>query len=583
MKKFQHFFIVACGLFSLLSTSCDNEYDLTKDINTDINVGKNFTLPVGQTVQIPVSRIIKVGENITTNTENIYELHAEGGFSSHLTDIEPYEINGMFPNFTDFHYDNLPQSDLINQDITINVHSTATYDLEDTKTELPDEVDAVYFAEFNSGKGAYSHLTICIPNLTNGSLTGISEITLNNVIITFPDIFILEDGSHIIKRDKFVLNDNNKFTTQIPINILYLNIPVDQQSKYISEENGKKILSFHEKIQLTAESTIKLNPSLVSGKEITFTFDYEIVETTVTKMNGVVSPDITVEESLAINDIPDFIKDKSSVFEPNELIFDLSLTNPIGLSLETTLDIIPWDNSNNNAIGKPVTIELRGTDAIKPSSTTNYIISNTPRSVPTGYINIVAEDLTSLFTTIPDSYKINAHNFKADGTDCEGFILGRDYNQDGSYKVTVPFSFNNLSINYTDYVDNLLDDLADVADLTDKIILNVDAVSTIPVELEATVELYDSYGNILNEIKVTGTSANTVKINASKNGEETVTPITLTLEEAKGSTQFEQLEKLVYTIKATNPIGDNTVLKSTQYIMLKNGVAKIPNGITTEL
>lgn len=585
MRKSHVYFIVACFACAVtVLSSCNNDYDLSKEINTNVNVGKNFTLPVGQTVQIPLSRIIKESDDLTTNAENIYQLQSNGDINTHLTDIQPYVINGLFPNFTDFNYNDLPQSTEINKDIEISVKSTATYEIEDTHTVLPEEVDAVYLAEFNYGKGANSYVTIAIPSISNGTLTGINSITLKNIIITFPDIFILTDKSHIILIDNITLNTNNHFTAKIPVNISKMIITPERQNEFISGEKGEKILSFHEKITLTAESVINLNPSKISGKDITFTFDYEIAQTEVTHMNGIVSPKVNIEETLTLNDIPNFIKDKTSSFTPNDLTFAVSLTNPVGMALETTLSITPWDNTTNSAIGNSVNIELYGNNAVKPSTTTNYLISNKPYEVPAGTINIVNENLVNLLATIPDCYKIKTNKITADGTNANGFTLGQNYNIEGNYEVNVPFSFKNITINYTDSIDGLKEDLEDVADLTNKIIINADAISTIPAELEASVELYDSYGNKLNDIKVTGSSANTVKINAHdpKNGEETITPITLTIEEAEGSTQLEQLEKLVYTIKAKNTF-ENIVLKSNQYLVLKNGIAKVPNGITTEL
>lgn len=588
MRKSHVFFIVACFACAVtVLSSCNNEYDLSKDINTNVNVGKNFILPVGQTVQIPLSRIIKESDDLTTNASGIYELGADGSFNSHITDVATFNINGMQPEFIDFTFDDLPQYNL-NQDISLTlpvaITSNATYEVLDTKTELPVEVDALYLAEFNNGNGAVSHITISIPSNVNGS-NGIKEAVLSDITITFPEIITLQDGTHEIKRQNIVLNNENNYSIDIELNIINIQISPEEQSKYISEENGKKFFSLHESIYFEAKSTtITVNPSKVTNKQLHFQFGYSIAATTITRVNGIVTPDITINESLELTSLPNFIKDKTSSFTPNDLTFAVSLTNPVEMALETTLSITPWDNTTNSAIGNSVNIELYGNNAVKPSTTTNYLISNKPCEVPAGTINIVNENLVNLLATIPDCYKIKTNKITADGTNANGFTLGQNYNIEGNYEVNVPFSFKNITINYTDSIDGLKEDLEDVADLTNKIIIYADAISTIPAELEASVELYDSYGNKLNDIKVTGSSANTVKINAHdpKNGEETITPITLTIEEAEGSTQLEQLEKLVYTIKAKNTF-ENIVLKSNQYLVLKNGIAKVPNGITTEL
>ena len=48
MKKLRHFLFVASALLlSMAVTSCDNEYDLSKDIDGEMTIGKNFSIPVG--------------------------------------------------------------------------------------------------------------------------------------------------------------------------------------------------------------------------------------------------------------------------------------------------------------------------------------------------------------------------------------------------------------------------------------------------------------------------------------------------------------------------------------------------------
>ena len=124
--------------------------------------------------------------------------------------------------------------------------------------------------------------------------------------------------------------------------------------------------------------------------------------------------------------------------------------------------------------------------------------------------------------------------------------------------------------------------MKDISDLIDKIALEFDFVSTLPIELEASFELLDAYGNALNQITITGNEANKIFINASQNGEEAITHMTLLIVEKKDSNQLELLDNIKYTIKAKNPLQKDVILKSSQYIMLKNGVAKLPNGITTD-
>lgn len=589
MKIYRLSLVVAC-LASMVAvfSSCDNEYDLSKDIDSNINVGKNFILPVGETVKIPLSRIIKEGNDLTVNSSGVYELKVNDSINSSIQRVEPFEISGLQPQFSNFSYSGLPQYNL-DQEVALddlNIETSATYTISETKTELPSEIEALYLAEFNNEEGVNSKIQISIESKDNG----ISEMTLNNVSVKFPEIITLKNGQHEVTIEKIVLNKENDYSQDITINIANIAIPSDNtiQKKYITEENGKRYFSLDESISFNTGSTkVVINPSKVQNTELNIQFGYSIENTKITRVNGILAPNVSINTSLGINDLPDFIKDKSSAFTPEEMNFSLSINNPVDMPIETTVSITAWDNDKNATIGDPIYIELKGDNAIKPSNKTYYLITNKECLNKVDTITyIVNEDLVKLLATIPDSYKITTDAIKANGTNAgNGFKLGEDnLTLQVNYDVQIPFSFKNLEINYTDFVDELKEDLKDVADLTNKIILNVDAESTIPTELVASVKLYDSFGKELKQIKVTGTSENTLTIKAHdpKNGNATVTPITLTIEELEGSTQLEDLEKLEYTIKAKNS-KENIQLKSDQYLILKNGVAKIPNGITTEL
>ncbi len=574
------FLIGSCLLSVVAVTSCNEEFDITKEINTEITVGKNLQIPIGSTVQIPLSRIITESEDISAGPNGTYQLHIDGGFDSHITDIAPFAVNGLNPQFSDFVIDNLPKVNLpYIQEIPITIQTKATYEMAETRTELPSEVDALFYAEFNNSNGAVSHITISIPNIDNGT-NGINEVNLHNVHIKFPDMFTLQDGSHELFREDIFLNASNNFTEDIQILIHDIQISAEEQSKYITVENGKKYFSFHEKISFDAETTVKVTPNQIKDTKMHFTFGYSIEPASITRVNGIVSPQVEINEVLSLNDIPEFIKDKESSFTPNDLAFEFALTNPVGMSLETTISITPWDNSTNSALGEAVTIALDGENAIKPETTTRYVIANTHREVAEGVTLIVNETLPTLLATIPDAYHISTNRIVADGTNCSGLELGKSYNLAGNYNVNVPFSFSNIAISYTDEVSNLHKDIDDFAELTNNLILEFDAVSTIPVDLEASVEFCDANGNTLNGISLFGQENNYVYVKGSENGEEATTHITLSLEEKSGSNDLELLDVIRYSIKAKNATDKDIVLKSSQYIMIKNGVAKLPKGIT---
>lgn len=638
MKKFQHFFNVACFLFTAVAvTSCDNEYDLSKDINGEISVGKNFTLPVGETVKIPLSRIIEEGEDLTADAQSgIYQLNASGEFTSHIAETTMPNIDGLNPNLepqtitfweeNQFNqarealdkifqikeeYEKLfPGTDFTQfvpneykeylkylepQKFGIELHTKATYEMEKTQTELPKEVKSLYKVVFNGDKGTRGLITIRLDKDKFNGVDGIQEIHFHELDINFPEVFVLTDkdnelsdpnNKHETLHHDVKLSAENNYTAEIEIYIKSIDIDDEAQKKYIFEENGKTYFRLQENEHITF--SVESADAIITATELTdnqiyFDFDFQIDATNITNVNGKVSPDVNINEELTLNDLPDFIKDESSQFTPNDLAFSISLDNPLGLELATTISITPYNNYGHPT-GAPVNIVLEGNNIIKASTTTKYVISNNPdKKVDNDVTFIHCPELPNLLSPIPDYYKITSNELIADGKNSNGLELGKNYDLTGKYDVEVPFSFSSLTINYSDEVDGLRDDLEDFADLTDKIELSFDIESTIPVDLTATVKLLDEHGHELKDIVVTGTKQNTVEIKAGADDNPTTTHITLTIEEKEGSTQLEDLERIKYNVKATNPIGKDVVLKSSQYVIIKNGVAKIPNGITTEL
>ena len=215
---------------------------------------------------------------------------------------------------------------------------------------------------------------------------------------------------------------------------------------------------------------------------------------------------------------------------------------------------------------------------MKPNATTKLVISNKEREVAADETLIICPDLPGLISPIPDYYEITAGDVYADGINSTGIELGVSHNLSGSYSVEVPFSFEALSINYTDEITNLQEDLSDISDLTDEISIEADVESTIPVGLEISFKFFDYDGNELNEIH-----SDNITIDAGgNNGDSTTSRMKITLKVNNDSDDLERLEKIVYTINAANKV-ENISLSNKQYLLIKNIVAKIPNGITTEL
>ena len=567
MKRFSFYFRGAAIITSLglVLSSCDNEYDLSKEINTDLTVGSYFSVPVGKTSKVELSRIIKESSTILPGENSVYEVVTSGSTSSSVN-LNTVSFN-ITPSIGSFnisipHISGIPQlkSTLIDAGV-LSVESEPY----NVKASLPKEVDKFYRASLGN---ANTSLKLVV---SGNWPTGIDRITLRDFTIKFPKILNLglKGGGSELKQGDIVLNAENKtFTINIPFD--YADIPDDLQSTYINGEQGSKSLSINEKLSISADIEVEVS-GIPQVSSVAIGFEYTSHGNVFVKnVSGVFHTDANINETIEINDIPDFLKNGSSSFTPNEVNFRLTLNNPID---------IPWNLSlgfqslkNDGMKSDNVIVGINAQPGIN-----NILISNKQDA------DVVVENLPKLFEFIPDKFEINSPNdiSLSSSTHTQTVDLGKEYTIDAKYDVAIPFSFSKMQIEYIDDIDELADDLFDVLDKVDtkEIVVEATAETDIPVTMKAGVKLFDTAGQPIDDgIKV---DLQKFIINGEASGDVSNSPIVIKLTQVKDG-YFKRLDRIEYTINADN-VGSNVNLRSNQYILVKDIIAKIPNGIKVTL
>lgn len=567
--------VIAAMVLGTCLSSCDNSYDLSKDINTDITLGSNFSVPVGQTEKIMLERIIKPDGSLTVNNNGLYEISSDGNFDAHIDPIDPVRVNGFDPVLQDVVIDltgdiNMKKSRAV-ADFSTDINTTASYSINEA---LPKEVESVSVITISSNNTypVKTILSVSVDNIPNG----IESVSLKDFSMEFPEIFSLAGRSgNIVKIDELKITKDNPYAN-IDIDIIGLDIPSNLQSKYIKDINGEKYIVIEDDLKIDSKAVISLDSDALSASHIVLKFQYIVPVVEITRVSGKLVPDTKIENQIALNDIPDFIKGNGTTFTPSDLSLNLEVNNPVNTSLLTNLSITPWNDEKNIPEGEPVIIPIE----FEANQNNKFIISNKSKDVPAGYTNIVNPQLATLLTKVPDSFKIESDKIISESEGTNEYIqLGVPFDIDGDYEIVVPFEFENLKIFYTDSITNLVSDLKDVSDKTDKIIVSAKGYSMIPTELMISVKLYDINENELNGINV---ELSKFKFAPSVDGEESVSDLEIILTQKEGSHDLELLEKIKYTVEATS-MQNGIKLKPVQYLQIKNILAKIPNGINLTL
>lgn len=558
--------ILSCAavLSALCLAACDEEYDLSKDINTDIQIGNQFRIPAGRTDTIYVSRIIEESETLTENN-GIYEVSSKGNTVTHIDPFDEVEIHNFTPELENVRID-IPQRGSVPSGTVVNTEqlkSSGNYGIDE---ELPQEVVELYCADFKGGT-APTYLKLSV----NALPEGVESVTLSDLVMTFPDFIHLTDGSNQFHIDQVELDATNLSSTYT-INVEMLELGHDEQERYIiNGANGRKHLVINDALEITANTSMTLGGN-ISAQYVEVIFEY-YMDSETTNFNsiaGLFTTTANISSNIAINDIPDFLRNENTQLSPQEVYVYLDLDNTVNVSGNLSLDMTSTSTTQSGQASASIEVE--------PATMNNILISNFNASVP-GYTTVEEPSLANLFQFVPDNISIASDDLVFTSTDNSQMIeLGRGYDITADYRAVVPFKFNNLNIEYTDTIDNLLSDLEDVADKTDRLIARGVGVTNIPTDLVASVKLYDIYGNELNGIDV---DLSKFRLTAAPDGGESTNEMEMILTEREGSDDFERLEEIVFTINAATT--ENITLRPSQYLVIKDIFIEIPDGIKLTL
>lgn len=558
--------ILSCAavLSALCLAACDEEYDLSKDINTDIQIGNQFRIPAGRTDTIYVSRIIEESETLTENN-GIYEVSSKGNTVTHIDPFDEVEIHNFTPELENVRID-IPQRGSVPSGTVVDTEqlkSSGNYGIDE---ELPQEVVEFYCADFKGGT-APTYLKLSV----NALPEGVESVTLSDLVMTFPDFIHLTDGSNQFHIDLVELDATNLSSTYT-IDVEMLELGHDEQERYIiNGANGRKHLVINDALEITANTSMTLGGN-ISAQYVEVIFEY-YMDSETTNFNsiaGLFTTTANISSNIAINDIPDFLRNENTQLSPQEVYVYLNLDNTVNVSGNLSLDMTSTNTTQSGQASTSIEVE--------PATMNNILISNFNASVP-GYTTVEEPSLANLFQFVPDNISIASDDLVFTSTDNSQMIeLGRGYDITADYRAVVPFKFNNLNIEYTDTIDNLLSDLEDVADKTDRLIARGVGVTNIPTDLVASVKLYDIYGNELNGIDV---DLSKFRLTAAPDGGESTNEMEMILTEREGSDDFERLEEIVFTINAATT--ENITLRPSQYLVIKDIFVEIPDGIKLTL
>lgn len=495
-------------------TSCLNEdYDLTKDIDTNISIDGDISAPLGNSEFILVDDFLNLGKDAA----DVLKADASGNYYVSVTgrgassDVELPVLSFSDELVTDGGYIAkikkselpLPSSGTVPAEQYtkhFNVSSTPMTVNED----VPHEIRAIKDAEVSG-----------VVNISLTVTTG--KATLSDLIIDFPEYLEFAD----VKDAGLNFNpDGNLLTIKSPqistvAKNFYLNVVGIDFDKIPS---GQGFLSSQHKIVLNDEiklsafdvnavlsdlgTTVEAIPNEIVA-DIDISISSLIVKTALVK----VDPDIVIDPFISnVGELPDFLSGDDVVLDLYNPVLKLNIDNRTPLKLNLNADIMSYKGADHRTahVGN-----AKGGEAIAltPSGMNRLYISRTGEGVPTGFASVVVPDFSSLISIVPD--RIGVENIDVEAAD-EFVTLtsGGRYNVVYDFELAAALAFGKdvkivYSTDFTGWNETFdPNDESFALEVRDADV-KFDFVNMIPMAISLDAAAIDVDGNVIPGIKVT--------------------------------------------------------------------------------
>lgn len=557
-------------------TSCLNEdYDLTKDIDTNISIDADISAPLGNSEFILVDDFLNLGNDAadvlkTDASGNYYvsvtgrgtssdvelpflsfsdELVTDGGYIARIRKSElPLSSSGMVPATPYTKHFNVSSTPM-----TVN-------------EDVPHEIRAVKDAEVSG-----------VVNISLMVTTG--KATLSDLIIDFPEYLEFAD----VKDAGLNFNpDGNLLTIKSPqistvAKNYYLNVVGIDFDKIPS---GQGFLPSQHKIVLNDEvklgafdvnavlsdfgTTVELIPNEIVA-DIDLSISSLIVKTALVK----VDPDIVIDPFISnVGALPDFLSGDDVVLDLYNPVLKLNIDNCTPFTLNLNADIMSYKGADHRTahVGN-----ANGGEAISltPSGMNRLYVSRTGEGVPTGFASVVVPDFSSLISIVPD--RIGMENIDVEAAD-EFVTLtsGGRYNVVYDFELAAALAFGKdvkivYSTDFTGWNETFNPNDESFALEVRDADVKFDFVNMIPMAISLDAAAIDVDGNVIPGIKVT------LKGNIPAGSVEKPSTSALTLNLEGSAEQMRKLDGLRLNLTGSDPgTMSGVCLNKNQGVQFKN-------------
>lgn len=559
-----------------LSSCVNEEYDFSKEIDTEMTILKNVSMPLGSVEKITISKLLTLEDNqsvIRTDDQGNFIFSFSGSDISAELEVPSFSLGSGDGIHTDPLSVNLntgsasgKNPSLIKDDIYYSTLSGEIF-----HASMPITVDAglpSQIADIKSiGLNASCHMTFTV----NGGSLSLKK----GFIIEFPSVLNLKAGAYT--DDRFELIDNHKLMAKQDVKIssvspLTFAFILDKVNVPAGAVGNNKI-NINEEVKVIGDFFITPSDFSVIPDNISLEIKADITELDVHAVEVQLAIDEKIKgEVLEISEMPDFLTGGDICLDIYNPALKLNVVNstPFAFGVYASLKAKNGDRSVNISIGDSPAIN------ISAGSESKYFISRR-ETVVSGVTNIVVPEIGDLISLMPKTISFDEIRVKSVADEFLSIVAGEDYKASISYEVYAPLAFDkNLNIHYSQDVKDIGFDLGEVN--ADNVKIKLGIVNTIPLDFTIVAYAIDADGNKIEDVDLSLDS----QIKAGTLDAPVQSDITISMTSGRETFGFDGLR---LDIKAVCPSEDmyGVALNKNNSLEIKDMVLTCPEGVTVNM
>ena len=476
------FLMVICVflLSTLASCTVDDRYSMSNKIDATIGIGKGLTLPFGSTTKNYISDLLDVSESEFMSTDAVGNIVVSSGSSfasesfkidemslsvNDVKDVRNYNfkvrlIEGMenlpFGKFPYVIYENIDMSS----------------DFNVRRDDLPKEVTRLTKIFFKEPVPLYLFVTISSKKTTSQNLLKDTEILYLKGAdnkecfeLYLPDYLVFDQKTEF--ENGVLTFDGEAIYDEKTKNLCFEDVFYVESIDFTKTEKG-----YYEIVdgKIDLNEDVRAYGVLKSGtryfdendlssiNDVDITTILQVGEMNISSIECRFEPEIdpfSEKVDLNVGDV-EFLK--NAYIDVNDPRLELTIDNGLDVTIQADANIVGCDENGAEIDNTRMEFDI----TVQPEATTKILVDRygTPYD---GWTNCVVPNLNELIKNIPDKVGVDL-SVGVDNSKDSRITLGEEIVFAGSYNLVLPLIFDDLRIEYSYSIEDVLGNNSDEAE-----------------------------------------------------------------------------------------------------------------------